>query len=85
MNTKKRPYFLWDYDLTEDQVHKILRDDNETERLWLTARILSSANFDDVWKYLTLGQVVESFPKLRMRPVIKDYWRRALTVWGYDV
>lgn len=85
MKNKNRPYFLWDYDLTDDQVRGILDGNNETEKLWMTARILSNANFNDVWRYLTLAQVVDIFPKLRMRPVIKDYWQRALAVWGYNV
>jgi hypothetical protein len=39
----KRLYFLWDYDLGRDSVRRILRGDNETERLWMMARIIESA------------------------------------------
>ncbi len=48
MKAQNTPYFLWDYDLTEDQVRKIVHGDNETERLWMTGRILEHASFDDV-------------------------------------
>jgi hypothetical protein len=40
---KKRPYWLWDYDLTETDVRRILAGKNEVERRWLMARILESA------------------------------------------
>lgn len=79
------PYFLWDYDLTEDKVHAILVGKNEVEKLWLTARILTHAKFEDIWQYLTLEDVVKLFPKLRLPPKTRQAWRNALNVWGYHV
>ena len=52
MSTTSRPYFLWDYDLTEADVHAILQAGDDTERVWLVSRILESARYEDVWKYL---------------------------------
>lgn len=80
-----RPYFLWDYNLTNSDVRRILRGTNETERIWMMSRILTSARFEDVWKYLTLRDVVSAFSKLRMREQMKEAWRRALVTWGYHV
>lgn len=85
MRDSKRPYFLWDYDLTEEDVRRILREGTEVDKIWMTSRILTSARFEDVWKYITLPQVVSLFPKLRMRSSVKEAWHRALTVWGYHV
>ena len=81
----KTPYFLWDYDTTEADVRRILQGGSEIDKQWLIARILTSAKFDDVWKYLKVGDVVEHFPRLKMRPQIKTNWQRALNVWGYAV
>lgn len=80
-----RPYFLWDYDLTEDDVRRILSGENQTDKRWLMARILASAHFDDVWKYLSVREIVNNFKDLRMRSQVKNAWHRALTVWGYYV
>lgn len=80
-----RPYFLWDYDLTEDDVRRILRGENQTDKRWLMARILTNAHFDDVWRYLSVREIVNNFKDLRMRSQTKNAWHRALTVWGYDV
>lgn len=77
------PYFLWDYDLTETDVYRILKSGNEFDKRWLLGRILSSARFDDVWKYVTLKEVVKEFPYLKLRPPIYQAWKRALEVWGY--
>jgi len=76
-----RPYFLWDYDLTDKDVRRILRGSNETEKQWMMGRILASANYKDVWKYLSLKDIVSELPKLRMRPEIKRAWERAIYVW----
>lgn len=80
-----RPYFIWDYDLTEKRIKEILRTGNETEKLWLAGRILTNARFEDVWDYLNVKEIVELFPKLRLRPDIRQAWKRALNVWGYHV
>lgn len=82
MNT---PYFLWDYDLTKDQIHAILHGSNEVEKHWLIGRVLTHAKFEDVWHYLTLEDIVRSFPNLRLPEKTKRAWQRALNVWGYHV
>ena len=82
---KKRPYFLWDYDLTEADVRRVLRGKNEVERRWMLGRILTNAHFDDIWTYVTVGEVAEELPSLRMRPEVKQAWENALEVWGYEV
>jgi len=83
--SKKVPYFLWDYDLTEEEVRKILKEGDEFSRLWLMGRILSHARFEDVFKYLTLKDILTVFPKLKMRKEIKKAWERAFSAWGYHV
>lgn len=80
-----KPYFLWDYDLTENQVKKILRRGDDSEKRWLIARILEHAHFNDVFQYLSLTDILAYFSKLKMRPVIRQYWQRALLAWGYHV
>lgn len=83
--TKNRPYFLWDYDLSEADVRNILHTGGEMDKQWLISRILSSAKFEDVWKYISIKDLVSYFAKLKMRPQVKLAWKRALNVWGYEV
>lgn len=80
-----KPYFLWDYDLTDKQVHHILQGSNEVEKLWLTARIMTHAKFEDIWKYLSLKDIIKVFSKLRLTPKAKQDWQRAFNIWGYHV
>lgn len=81
----KRPYFIWDYDISEEEVWEILRGDNEMRKVWLISRILQYARWDDIWKYLTLDDVRKYFDQIYWRfPFIKDMWAYALEVWSRD-
>lgn len=84
-SVSSRPYFLWDYDLTDEDVRKILHGENETEKIWMMSRILTSAKFEDVWRYVRLSDVVREFPRLKLRLEMKEAWQFALTAWGYHV
>lgn len=79
------PYFLWDYDLSEEDVKRILRQGDEQDKQWLVGRILEHAHFNDVFKYLSLREILRFFPELKMRPITRRYWQRALSAWGYNV
>lgn len=79
------PYFLWDYNISEADLRRLLRDGSQVEKQWIIARILTSAKFDDIWKYLELKDVVEHFPQLKLKSSTKNNWKRALKVWGYAV
>ena len=81
---KNRPYFLWDYDLTEADVRRILRSDNEVERRWMLGRILETANLEDVWKYVSLREVRQEFPELKLKKPIREAWEYALKVWAEE-
>lgn len=84
-SSSQRPYFLWDYNLTDADIKKIIRGGNEVEKQWMIGRILTSARYQDIWKYLTINDIVSEFPNLRLRPGVKQAWQRALNTWGYDV
>lgn len=82
----KRPYFLWDYDLTEEDVRRKIKEGDEYTRQWLIARILESAKYEDVWKYVTLKEVLHIFPMLRLKKPVREAWEDAFRAWGvrYD-
>lgn len=85
MKQADRPYFIWDYNINERQIRAILRGNNETEKSWLIARILTHALFKDIWKYIRIKDIVRIFPKLRLPQKIKKSWQHTLGVWGYHV
>jgi len=76
------PYFIWDYDLTEADIRAILRGDDEVQKAWVVARLLESASYEDVWKYISLAELRSIFPKLQLRPQARAVWGFALLVWA---
>lgn len=81
----KTPYFLWDYDLNDTQIHSIIHGKNDVEKRWLIGRILTHAHYQDIFKYLTVSDIVRYLPKLFLPMTVKSAWKRALQVWGYHV
>jgi len=81
----KRPYFLWDYELSEKEVKKIIKQGNEYSRNFIIARLLESAKYEDIWKYIKLKDLVRIFPKLRLKKEIKEIWQSAFQAWGINI
>ena len=81
MRAQQTPYFIWDYDLTEADLRTILRGGDEAQKAWLVARLLESARYEDVWKYISLAELRAIFPKLQLRPQVRAAWEFALGVW----
>jgi hypothetical protein len=84
MNALQRPYFLWDYDLTEEDVRSILRGNDPEKKAWLVARLLESARYEDVWKYISLTELRAIFTHLQLKPAVRAAWELALSVWASE-
>jgi hypothetical protein len=78
----QRPYFFWDYDISDDQVRHILRHGNSVEKGWIITRILEYAKWEDIWRYLTVDDIRQNFEHLRFRrPQDRELWAYALERW----
>ncbi len=84
MNARQRPYFIWDYDLTDADIRSILRGDDEDQKSWLVARLLESARYEDIWQYISLAELRAIFPKLQLKPPVRAAWEFALLVWATE-
>jgi hypothetical protein len=73
----ERPYFLWDVPVTEDELRARLHEPDADTRAQWQACILREARFDDVWRYLTLAEVV------RDRDHIRRHLGRRRAFWDY--
>jgi hypothetical protein len=79
----ERPYFFWDYDLTEADVRRIVREGTPQEQAWVVARILEYAKWDDIWRFLTPDDIRRNLDRLRFRlPQDRQLWEYALTRWA---
>ena len=82
MSMLQTPYFIWDYDITDADVHAILCGDDEEQKAWVVARLLEAARFDDIWQYISLAELRSIFPKLQLKPQVRAAWEFALLVWA---
>jgi hypothetical protein len=62
-----QPYFVWDEPTTVADLRRHLASGDEDERLLWSARILRDARFDDVWRFLSVKDVVAMWPRLAPR------------------
>lgn len=77
-----RPYFFWDYEITDEQIKQILQNGPLFEKAWVISRILQYAKWDDIWRYLTLNDIRQNFAHLRFRrPQDRALWAYALERW----
>ena len=76
-----KPSFLWDYDLSRAEVLEILRHRPMEEKKWLIARILEHAHLSEAMEYLSVEEIAQALPHLRLRPKIKAHWQKAIEVW----
>lgn len=79
--TRRLPYF-WDYKLTEKDLREILASRDEIKKRWAVARLVESAPFDEIWDYISLKELQEVFPDLKLKKPIRAVWQKALKVWS---
>lgn len=74
--------FAWDRPETAESLHRRLATSTDSEWLRTAAWLMREARVEQVWKFLTLRQVADSFPQLspmlgRRRPVWEHLLRCA--------
>ena len=78
----KRPYFLWDEDLSVRQLREKLSAGDRGQWRYYAAKIMREARYEDVWKFLSLKDVSESWDSLR--PILgrqRAFWEFLISVW----
>ena len=78
-----KPWFLWDYDLTEAQVHELLTHAPFEQRKWLLGRMLERLKPKDIVRYVSLDALSKALPHLRLEENIKRHWEEAIAVWTH--
>ena len=82
IGSTQRPWFLWDYDLTEAQVYELLHHAPFAERKWLVGRLLERLRPPEVFQYLSVEQIRAALPQVRMDSKIQRHWQEAIEIWS---
>ena len=81
----KRPYFLWDEDISVDELRDRLKTGSEYERERLLGKMLREARDIDVWHFTTPSDVARALPALRRRVGRRfAFWSFLIEGWRQD-
>jgi hypothetical protein len=81
----KRPYFLWDEDLSVAELRARLHGPDRKEQLRLLAKLLREARDTDVWLFVTPEEVLTAFPEIsRNLGRRRAFWEFLLHGWQGD-
>jgi len=80
-----RPYFLWDEDVSIDELRSFLRDGPQWHRLRLLGKMLREARDVDVWHFVTPEEVARALPQITRRlGRRRKFWQFLLDGWRED-
>jgi hypothetical protein len=81
------PYFLWSDDdqVTEAELRERLRAPDDAERALWEARVMREARYGDVWKYVSLDDVLRDWELIqRHLGRMRAFWEFLLKGWRDD-
>ena len=82
---RDRPYFLWDVPVSEAELRERLGDPDPRVRAQWQGRILREARYADVWKYVTLDEVLANWDLIqRHLGRRRGLWEFLLKGWRED-
>ncbi len=74
------PYFMWDERLSAGRIRNELSTAPKPRRIELMAKIMRDARLEDVWKFMTISDIVEHRDELFARLG----WHKGLWVFLYN-
>lgn len=80
-----RPYFLWDEDLSVDELRRRLHGADLHERTRLLGKLLREARDLDVWTFVTPREVADALPRVAPRlGRRRGFWEFLIEGWRDD-
>lgn len=81
-DSRGRPYFLWDCDLTLSEFEAHLQDPDPDVRAYFLAKLMRQAKPDDVFQFATLPAIEESWSRVtRYLGNSRAFWTWLLETW----
>jgi hypothetical protein len=81
----RRPYFLWDEDISIGELSERLHGSDEWDRTRLLGKMLREARDLDVWHFVTADDVALALPKLARRlGRRRRFWEFLIDGWRED-
>lgn len=82
MFEKDRPYFLWDESTTESELKNVLKNGTPHDKYHYISKIMREASYPDIWKYISIGEIVKNWDEIKSRlGRKKEFWNYLISVW----
>lgn len=79
----RRPYFLWDCEMTIDEFRENLRSSSREGRAYLVGKLMRQARPDDVFEFVALAEIGDLWVDLeRYLGKTREFWTWILKEWG---
>lgn len=83
--SEKRPYFLWDEDVSVGELRAALSGDDVEQRRRLLGKMLREARDIDVWRFVSPREVARELPVLGRRLGRRArFWAWLIDGWRRD-
>jgi hypothetical protein len=78
-----RPYFLWDCEMTLDELRRALRDSEPAARAYLVAKLMRQAKPDDVLSFVSEGEIRALWDRVEGNlGTARPFWAWLLGRWA---
>jgi hypothetical protein len=82
VDAQGRPYFLWDVDMTVDELKRQLAEADLPVRAYLIGKVMRQAKPDDALQFISAQQMADLWPHLEKYLGNKrDFWSWLLEEW----
>ena len=77
IDAKRRPYFLWDTEMSLDDFRRALRHDDLAVRAYFLGKLMRQAKPDDVFVFVSVNEIRELWPD------VQKYLGRSAAFWSW--
>jgi len=82
IDAQRRPYFLWDCDLTVEDFRANLDDADQDVRAYWIGKLMRQAKPDDVFQFVTRAKIEEHWSSIeRYLGWSREFWTWILSTW----
>ena len=81
-DSRGRPYFLWDSEMTLDEFREALRHADPEVRAYFLGKLMRQARPDDVFSFVSVAEIRSLLPSVRRYlGRSREFWTWLLQAW----
>lgn len=85
LDEQGQPYFIWDVPITVAELRQRLRHPDAGVRALWKARVMREARYQDVWRFLSLEDLLVDFERIQKHlGRTRRFWRFLIDGWRAD-